>query len=74
LKAKLNIETTEMNKTNIEELLLSKNSGVETVSEFINLTENCEIARYAPSTNATIQQDYEKAVLIISDLEKQINQ
>jgi BatD DUF11 like domain len=74
LKAKLNIETTEMSKTNIEELLLSKNSGVETVSEFINLTENCEIARYAPSTNATIQQDYEKAVLIISDLEKQINQ
>ena len=73
LKAKLNIETTEMSKTNIEELLLSRNANVETVSEFINLTENCEIARYAPSTNATIQQDYEKAVLIIADLEKQIN-
>ena len=70
LKAKLNIETTEMSKTNIEELLLSRNINPETVSEFINLTENCEIARYAPSTNASIQQDYDKAVLIIADLEK----
>ena len=72
LKAKLNIETTEMSKTNIEELLLSRNANPETVSEFINLNENCEIARYAPSTNASIQQDYEKAVLIIADLEKQL--
>lgn len=72
LKAKLNIETTEMSKTNIEELLLSRNINPETVTGFINLTENCEIARYAPSTNASIQQDYDKAVLIITDLEKQL--
>ncbi|MBC7643387.1 MAG: protein BatD [Flavobacterium sp.] len=72
LKAKLNIETSEMSKVNIESLLLSNNADENLVSEFINLTENCEIARYAPSTNATIQQDYEKAVLIIADLEKQL--
>ena len=72
LKAKLNIETSEMSKENIEKLLLSNNANENTVTEFINLTENCEIARYAPSTNATIVQDYEKAVFIISDLEKQI--
>ncbi len=70
LKAKLNIETSEMSKINIETLLLSNNANEISVSEFINLTENCEIARYAPSTNATIQQDYDKAVLIIADLEK----
>ncbi len=72
LKAKLKIETTEMSKINIESLLLSSNANENTVSEFINLTENCEIARYAPSTNATIQQDYEQATLIIADLEKQL--
>ena len=72
LKAKLNIETSEMSKVNIESLLLSNNADENLVTEFINLTENCEIARYAPSTNATIQQDYEKAVLIIADLEKQL--
>jgi hypothetical protein len=72
LKAKLKIETTEMSKINIEELLLSRNANPDTVSEFINLTENCEIARYAPTTNATINEDYDKAVLIIADLEKQL--
>ncbi|MBC5840368.1 protein BatD [Flavobacterium sp. F-380] len=73
LKAKLNIETSEMSKANIKEILLSKEANVEVVNDFIALTENCEIARYAPASNATIQNDYDKAVSIISDLEKQIN-
>jgi hypothetical protein len=73
LKAKLHIETSEMSKDNIKEILLSKNANPEAVNEFIALTENCEIARYAPSSSATIQKDYEKAVSIISDLEKQLS-
>ncbi len=73
LKAKLHIETSEMSKDNIKGILLSKNANPEAVNEFIALTENCEIARYAPSSSATIQKDYEKAVSIISDLEKQLS-
>ncbi|MFH6997641.1 BatD family protein [Flavobacterium sp. FlaQc-57] len=72
LKAKLHIETSEMSKDNIQELLLSRNANPEQVLSFINLTENCEFARYAPASSASIQQDYDKAVLIISALEKQI--
>jgi hypothetical protein len=72
LKAKLHIETSEMSKDNIRELLLSRNANPETVQNFIDLTENCEFARYAPASSASIQQDYDKAVLIISELEKQI--
>ncbi len=72
LKAKLHIETSEMSKDKIREILLSKNGQTQTVSEFITLTENCDFARYAPSTSVSIQQDYDKAVLIISELEKQI--
>ena len=72
LKAKLHIETSEMSKDNIQELLLSKNANSEAVNDFIALTENCEVARYAPSSSVAIQQDFDKAVLIISDLEKQI--
>ena len=72
LKAKLNIETSEMSKDNIQELLLSRNATQETVNEFIALTENCEIARYAPSSSVTVQQDFDKGVFIISELEKQI--
>jgi hypothetical protein len=73
LKAKLHIETSEMSKSNIQELLISRNASPETVTDFINLTENCELARYALTSSSTIQQDFDKAVLIISDLEKQIS-
>jgi len=72
LKAKLHIETSEMSKDNIKELLLSRKANPEAVNDFIALTENCEIARYAPSSSATIQHDFDKAVTIISELEKQI--
>ncbi len=72
LKAKLNIETSEMSKEKISEILQSRNAQSETVSEFIALTENCEFARYAPASETAIQQDYDKAVNIISALEKQI--
>ena len=72
LKAKLHIETSEMSKSNIQELLISRNASPETVIEFIALTENCDQARYALLSSSTIQQDFDKAVLIISDLEKQI--
>lgn len=72
LKAKLHIETSDMSKDNIQELLLSRNAKPEAVTDFIALTENCELARYAPASSTSIQQDFDKAVLIISELEKQI--
>ena len=72
LKAKINIETSEMSKEKISEILLERKAKPESISAFINLTENCEFARYAPSTSTAIQQDYDKAVAIISELEKQI--
>ncbi|WP_396173041.1 BatD family protein [Flavobacterium sp.] len=72
LKAKIHIETSEMSKEKISEILQSRNAQLDTISEFITLTENCEFARYAPSTETAIQQDFDKAVAIISALEKQI--
>jgi BatD DUF11 like domain len=73
LKAKLHIETSEMSKSNIQDLLLSRNASPETVIDFIALTENCELARYALTSSSVIHQDFDKAVSIISDLEKQIS-
>jgi hypothetical protein len=72
LKAKLHIETSEMSKANIQELLLSRKANSETVTDFINLTENCELARFAQSSSTAIQEDFDRAVIIISELEKQI--
>ena len=45
------------------EILLAKNAQPETISAFINLTENCEFARYAPSSSVAIQHDFDKAVV-----------
>lgn len=72
LKAKLHIETSEISKDKIRELLLSRKANAETVEAFIRLSENCEFARYAPSSDTTIQHDYDRAVEILSELEKQI--
>ncbi|MBA4321124.1 MAG: BatD protein, partial [Flavobacterium sp.] len=72
LKAKLHIETSDMSKRNIQQLLLSRNAGAQTVIDFLELTENCELARFAQSSSTAINQDFNKAVMIISDLEKQI--
>lgn len=73
LKAKLHIETSEMSKEIITEILLEKNAKPETVTDFINLTENCELARYAPYSSVAIQQDFDRAVNVISELEKQLS-
>ena len=73
LKAKLHIETSEMSKDTIQSILLERKASENTVSEFIKLVENCELARYAPSSSVAIQSDFDKAVGLISELEKQIS-
>lgn len=73
LKAKLKIETSEMSKEKIKEILTNKKAQTDTIAHFIELTENCEQARYAPSSSVAMQQDYDKAVLVITELEKQIS-
>ncbi|MFN3639804.1 MAG: BatD family protein, partial [Flavobacterium sp.] len=51
LKAKLKMETSDMSKENIKELLATKKASPETIASFIQLTENCEFARYAPASS-----------------------
>lgn len=72
LKAKLSIETSEMAKPNIQELLVSRGAQGETVADFISIMNNCEFARYAPLSGVAIQQDYDHAVRVITKLEKEI--
>ena len=73
LKAKLKIETSEMSKESIKVFLADKNAQPETIAHFIQLKENCEMARYAPSSVVAMQQDFDKAVEVLSELEKQIS-
>lgn len=71
LKAKLNIQTSDLSKTRITNLLKQKEVNASDVTEYIGLLESCEFARYTPSSKATMQQDFDKAVRTISTLDKQ---
>ena len=72
LKAKLSIETSDFNKERIENLLAERNVETDVVSDFISILENCELARYTPITQVTMQNDYDKAAKTISSIDKQL--
>lgn len=72
LKAKLHIETSEFSKDKIEELLSKRQVSQVTVSEFITLLESCELARYSPATDVTMQQDYNNSATAIAAIDKQL--
>ncbi len=72
LKAKLKIETSEFSKEKITQILMDKGVNNEYVEGFISLLKNCEMARYSPFSNVQMQNDYEKASDIISNLDKQL--
>jgi len=71
LRAKLDIVTSEFSKEKITTLLSKKKVEEPTLLEFIGLLKSCEFARYTPTSNVAIKQDYEKAVRVISDIDKQ---
>ena len=72
LKAKLNIETSEMEKGLISEMLLERKVETETVQGFIKLLKSCEFARYASTSPTSVEKDYAKSVEVISNIDKQI--
>ena len=72
LKAKLNIETSDFNKEKIESLLAERQVENNVILDFISILENCELARYTPITQVTMQNDYDKAAKTISLIDKQL--
>ena len=72
LKAKLHIQTSEMSKEHIQDLLLSRGVSGQAVEDFLGIVKACEFARYTPASNVTMKQDYQKAVGVISEIDKQI--
>lgn len=71
LKAKLNIETTEMSNENIKELLNENEISDDLIHDYLALKNACEYAKYAPSTQVNMKDDYKNAIEIIAQLEKQ---
>ena len=72
LKAKLLIETTEFSKNKIVNLLVKKNVDLIYANEYVDLLENCEIARFSKESNINTTSDYENAIKIISKIDKHL--
>jgi len=73
LKAKLSLETSEMDKEHISTLLSERGVDEGQVREFKGLLQRCDYARYTPTDNVTMKQDYEAAVKTISSIDKQFS-
>ena len=72
LKAKLKIETSEFSKEKIAGLLTEKQINENTIEGFISLLHNCEMARYSPFSDVQMQEDYKKAVAVVSAIDKRL--
>ena len=72
LKAKLKIETTELSKSKIQKLLNDKGIDKQISSEYVEVIENCERARYAQGSSINTKEDLEKSGELISKIDRQI--
>ncbi len=72
LKAKLRIETSDISKEKITELLEDKKVDNDSISSFIDVFKSCDMARYSPVTVVEMNQDYEKAKQVITQIDKQL--
>ncbi len=72
LKAKLQVETSDISKEKIASILRNKKVNEETIADFIKVLDDCDYARYTPTTNVMMQQEYEKAKIVISKIDKQL--
>lgn len=68
---KLQIETSQMSKQNIKEVLMNKGINDSTVNEFIVILENCEMSQYAALSHVSDREVYQKSLNIIEQIEKE---
>ena len=72
LKAKLHVETSEISREKIAEILNKRKVDNDTIEEFSKVLENCDYARYTPSTDVEMKQEYENAKKVIAKIDKQL--
>ncbi|WGH74919.1 BatD family protein [Tenacibaculum tangerinum] len=72
LKAKLRVETSDISREKITDLLLDKNIDKEVIHQFIEVLNHCDFARYTPITNVQMKEEYEKAKQVITQLDRQL--
>ena len=72
LKAMLKIKADDFSKQKVTEILADRKLTGAEIQSFIVLLENCEVARYSPATDAKMQQDFDQALFVISNIDKKL--
>ena len=72
LKAKLQIETTDISKAKITQLLQSRHIENSSIEAFTTVLDDCDFARYTPITDVMMHDEFEKAKQVITALDKQL--
>lgn len=70
---KLSIRVADLNKENIRDVLLSRKASIEETTQFLELLNTCEFARFAPTeSSGELENVYKLAITLIGRLESQI--
>lgn len=70
---KLSINVAELNKENVQQMLLNRKVNEESIKALLQLLDKCEFARYAPSKESDeLETVYKSSIDLISRLEREI--
>ncbi|WP_299059045.1 BatD family protein [uncultured Polaribacter sp.] len=72
LKAKLGIETADISKEKITEILENKNIETTTIHQFIEVLKHSDMARYSQISTTEMEDEFERAKQVIVQLDKQL--
>jgi hypothetical protein len=70
LKGKLQAETADISIDKVAELLQNKKVEQTVIDELITVLDDCNYARYTPTTNVMMEQEYEKAKSVLAKLDR----
>jgi hypothetical protein len=70
IKSKYLIEREDFSKDRLKNILEKDRISDNIIEDLIDIINSCELARYTPTTAEGMEQDYEKAVKVISNFDK----
>ena len=70
IKSKYLIEREDFSKDRLKNILEKDKISDNIIEDLIDIINSCELARYTPTTTEGMDQDYEKAVKVISNFDK----
>ncbi len=72
LKARLQIETSDISQEKISELLRNHQVKDDTINNFLSVLNDCDFARYTPTTSVMMKEEYIKASKVLHQINNEL--